>query len=264
MRRMFLTLAIPTLVLAALLPRAAAQEQTKDANAQLLADVGALLSSADTYAVAERIQRDGTTAEVVRRYGAVVEHLYWKAKNLPGCLAVGRAGLLYGLTQSRAVDDPQVRRQLRVSAQELSFNLASYGWPGWEEKGIEIGPSELAEALDAARLDLRLVREMEYPPTKHANAHWIVGAQLLAAGLHAEARAEFEASSAMAAKAKAPEKDWMARGFAAIATALEKPNDEAGRAQLAEARKELLAIGSDDAKYYATQLDDVLRIFARK
>lgn len=243
---------------------ARAQEDAAAEQAKTMADVRALLAESDTYAVAEMLQRDGAPGVVVQRYIGVVDGLYWTAKDLQGCMAVGRAALLFTLTRSAEAEDEDARRRLRVAAQQLSFNLASYAWPGWEEKGIEIGAAELEAGLDCARLDLRLVREMGYPPEKHANAHWIVGAQLLAAGRHADAVAEFEASREKAREAKDATKEWMADGYAGIAAALLTPDDHSGRKQVAAAKAALLKIGSDESKFLAAQLEDVLRVFSGK
>lgn len=243
---------------------ARAQEEETVVRDENLKDVRALLDGGDSYAAVERIHGAGELGDVVRTYVEVVQDLYWKAKDVRGSVAVGRAAVLYCLTKSREVSDEELRRRLRVQAQRLSYDLASFAWPGWAEEGIEIGPAELAAGLDFARLDLRLAQEMGYPPEKQANGHWIVGAQLLAAARLADARAEFEACRAKAREAKDAEKEWMAHGYVGITDAVARPDDDAGRAMVAAARDALGELGTEDATFLAQQLEDVLKVFARR
>jgi hypothetical protein len=257
---LFVVLAVGSVVL---LPGLHAQEEEGAARAARLAEVRRLLAEADTYAAVERIQSEGELGAVVRAYAETTQDLYWKAKDVPGAVAVGRAAIWFCLTRAQDSDDEERRRRLRVTAQRLSFDLASFAWPGWREEGVAIGPAELAAGLDFARLDLRLVTELEYPPEKHANAHWIVGAQLLAAGRHDDAIAAFEASRSNAQKAGDAEKEWMADGYVGIVQTLASPDDAGGRERVAAAKAKLLEIGTDDAKFLATQLDEVLQVFSR-
>ena len=251
-------------VLLGVLP-ARGEEETVNVREKVLREVRDLLESADTYAAAEHVQEGVEPAVAAPRYEHVVTDLYWKAKDLPGCLALGRSGVAYCLTMAQRSGDAETGAGLRGAAQRLAFNLASFTWTGWDEAGIAIGPAEQAAGLDFARLDLRLVQELGYPPQKVATAHWIVGAQLMAVRRLDEAAEAFARSRDVAREAGNAAGEWPAGGYAGIVAVLASPDDPAaGRARVDAAAARLNEIGTDDSRFYASQLGDVLAVFTRR
>jgi hypothetical protein len=61
-------------------------------------EIRKLLRDGDSFAAAQRIQREGTPLEIGDRYDRIVRELYWKAKDLPAVVAVARAGIFYCLS----------------------------------------------------------------------------------------------------------------------------------------------------------------------
>ncbi len=263
MLRTLRTVAVLTVISVFSIAPARAHDDHAAERAATLAKVHQMLDAGDSFAVAEYLQWSGTPLVVAGRYGDACGDLYWKAKDIRGALTVGRSAIQYCLTKSREVENEGQAKRLRVIAQELSFDMASFSWPGWEEQGITIEAADLADGLDFARLDLRLVQEMKYPPTKHANAHWIVGAQLLAAGRHSEARTAFDASHANAKKAENATKEWMAAGYSALAEHLADREHSGAQERFNQALKQLESLGNDDATFYAGQLRSVLKLLTK-
>jgi len=249
-----------------LVSAASAQKKADEARAGTLKKVLSLLEKEDSFSSVEYVQAGGEPLAVATRYFHLVMDLYWKAKNLPGAVTLGRASVQYCLTQAQAVakTDPEGAKKFRGIAQMLSFNLASFTWPGWAEKGIVPTDADLAFGLDMAKLDLRLVKELKQDARKFSGAYWILGAQFMAAKKYGEAGKAFDAAVSRSREAKDASGEWMNKGYKAILSIIEKPGDEMGVKAFDEALAKLTALGDEDSKFYAKQLRDVRKVFEKK
>lgn len=99
-----------------------------------------LIESGDFSAAVTRIESEGTAAEVAWRYDEAVRELYWKAKDLPTAIAIGRAGIGYCMRRVDESSEPAQRDFFGTRAKALAFNIASFSWPGWAEPGIAPTP----------------------------------------------------------------------------------------------------------------------------
>ena len=135
----------------------------------------------DLFSAIENLQSQGTPAEIAERFRILHLDAYWKQKDLPTTIALAQAGILFCLTHARIASNPEATAHLRAAAKGLAYNLASFTWPGWDEPAIRPTPDQTALGLHAARLNLRLAHELCKPPDKIRAAHWLLGAQLLAA-----------------------------------------------------------------------------------
>src|ERR1700712_2391987 len=61
---------------------------------------------------------------------------YWKRKTLPAVVALGASGIQYALTHAQFPTNSGAARELRSLAKAMSYDLASFTWPGWDEPGI--------------------------------------------------------------------------------------------------------------------------------
>jgi hypothetical protein len=200
-----------------------------------------LLTAADSYAAIEYLNAEDSATVVLESYLELLRQLYWEEKNLFGILAIGRAGIRYGLEAARLGEDDAQVAGLKRKTRALAFNLASYTWPGWGEAGIEPGASDLATGLEAALLNLRLVEELEEGALPLARANWMAGAQKLAAGASAPAGASFDASARFAREAGELGEALLAEGFSMLAGLQASPGEADLLDRLSELRPQLKA-----------------------
>ena len=229
-----------------------------------LSELQSLLRTADSFTAIEHLQRHGTPAEIAARYEALLSDLYWKAHDLPAAITIGRAGILYCLTQSLAPGTaPHSAHHLRSIAKGLAYDLGSFTWPGWEEPGINPMPADLAVGRDCAQLNLRLALELKRSPERLSMSHWLIGAHALAARDFAQAEQSFRQAQEVlpvtdpAAQSMHP----CNHGYLAIAQLCQNPADAAAEKRLAEIMTHLGARADDDAKTYLPQLQSARRLF---
>jgi hypothetical protein len=169
---------------------------------------------------------------------------YWKTKDLSAAVGLLRDGIERG----RASSDSAILGKVKA----MAYNLASFTWPGWDEPGITISPEHLKLGRVAADLNLRLAIELNRPPAKVANAHWIVGA-------HALAAAELDRAASAFAQYKTTATDDISRevsdGYAAIA----RGDDESFDRAIAS----LKAMNTEDSKSYVEQLTTARRVLLK-
>ena len=222
----------------------------KPTPADTLAKVKVLLAEKDSYAAAEYVQGLGEPPLVAQAYAQLVMDLHWKASDVPGVVAMGRAGILYSLTRVRdlAAKTPEKVPAWRGHAKMIAYNLASFTWPGWGNEKLTITEADLAAGREAAAFNLRLAIELGVPPQKLSAAHWLVGAHRLSADDHAGAKASFRTAVEFSRKAGDEEGALMGEGYLAMAGVLS--GDAKARKAMDAAVAGLRKIGTDDGKRF--------------
>ncbi|MGA2066891.1 MAG: tetratricopeptide repeat protein [Thermoguttaceae bacterium] len=221
--------------------------------------------SGDSFQAADFVESHGTPLEIANTYSVLVQDLYSKKRDLPRMILLGRAGIHYCLSQATRPggQKPAQTDQLRGIAKTIAYNLSANAWPGWNEPGIEVSHSDTVAAFDVARLNLRLAGELKRDGEGLGNAHWLLGAQHLALKQHAAAIEQFSKAVEQFQRARKPDFEQMARGYIGIATLASDRTSGAGRKQLSDAIASLKDLGTDDAKFFAEQLDSVARYFTK-
>ncbi|MEX0783949.1 MAG: hypothetical protein WD557_15010 [Dehalococcoidia bacterium] len=211
-----------------------------------------LIRTRQLSAAVRRIEADGLHEEVAWRYDEAVRELYWKAKDLPGAISIGRAGIAHCLRRMDEASEPGARDFFGTRAKAMAFNVASFSWPGWAEQGIVPSDADLAAGMDAAKLNLRLAEELSKPADRVEDARWLLGAHLLAAGDVVGALREFEQSG--------PERRPLYRGYALVAEiALGRDGADVRFDDLVARLRE---DRDDDSSAHADQLATARRVFA--
>ena len=141
---------------------ASAQQKIDPERLEMAAAVKKLIEANDGYAAIEMIQEKGTYAEVAQRYEFLVRDLYWQEKALHAVVPIANAGILYCLTKAGELSDKDEEGASKMVnfAKIMSFNLSSFTWPGWDEKGIVVTEHALVAGLEAAKLNVRLVEKL--------------------------------------------------------------------------------------------------------
>ncbi len=232
----------------------------------VLKKVKVLLKDGDTFQAIQFLSAQGAPKRVAERYEDVVMDLYWKERAIPEMVAVARAGIQYCLTKAQEVEkeDPELAVYLKSSAKTNAYNLASFTWPGWDEKDLVIREADLEAGLDAARLNLRLAYELDKGPLRISMAHWALGAQLMAAGRHEEAVEAFALSKEKAHAALDSLYEMLALGYVGVAKILSGNLRAEGEKDLAKATGELKKLKTDDGRFCIDQLETAMRVFGEK
>jgi hypothetical protein len=221
-----------------------------------------LAREADSFqAVAFLESRDDALA-VGQDYSELVRSTY-ADKNVAGMISLGLAGIHFCLAaaQRRLASEPEHSSTLKGLAKTIAYNLGANTWPGWNDEGIVLGATDLAIGMHAARLNLRLARELARGPDALGNAHWLIGAHLLAAQQTGKAIAAFGQAERDFQQSGKSDYALMAAGYAALARktaasaveTLPSAREHADR-QLQTALQALEQHESPDARFFAEQI----------
>lgn len=219
--------------------------------------------TSDSFGIAEYIQSQGDVRQIADRYDRLVRSLYDK-RQLPAMVATAQAGILYCLTRSAdtATRDAKLSAELKGAAKTIAYNLGANTWPGWDDSGVKPSQADVAVGLDAARLNLRLGLELKRGPGPIAAAHWLLGAQLMAAGKYAESAREFQTSAGISREAKDAASELMSFGYSGLAKMLGKLGPE-GEREFRAARERLESEKIKDGKFFSDQLETARKVFTR-
>jgi len=236
----------------------------QEAMTRIMNEVKQLLSDRGPEAAVEFIEGQDDLGKTVNTYNNLIFELYNKEKNLKWLVPVANAGITFCLGKSKelASQNAELSTKLKSVAKALSFNLASFTWPGWDEKGIVITQADLDAGLEAAKLNLQLVEELGADPGQMSNSHWSVGAHYLARKTPADfdkAKKSFESALDYGKQAGSRESELMNAGYIVITRVLA---GEDARSDLDDVVKELNDLGTGDAKFFAKQIEDVLEVFS--
>lgn len=218
-----------------------------------------LWKSQDLFAALGSLSTAGDPVKVSKSCADLVQHLYWKEKNLPALVAASCSGISYALFKANEQGNDELARELRGLAKAMCYDLGSFTWPGWDEPGIVIGPSDLAIGREAAKANLRLAGELERGDLPLSRAYWLVAAHDLAAGDYGSARAAFQRSADLARSAGEDAEALMSAAYVRVAEALADPADEKKLAAVAEADEKIGSV--DGGKEFQGQVPTALRIF---
>ncbi|HET6249674.1 MAG TPA: hypothetical protein VFE47_18440 [Tepidisphaeraceae bacterium] len=152
-----------------------------------------LLREQDSFAAIEFAIANADALTSVIALDELMRDLYWKQKDLPNSVVLGRAAAQHGLVSASAVasTDAPLAVQLRGKAKAICYNIASFTWRGWGEEGIVITPPDERIGRDAARANLRLAVELNKGDLALSRAHWMIGAHQLSQADYSTALASF-------------------------------------------------------------------------
>lgn len=219
------------------------------------------IRNVDTFAAIEYLCKEDDPFSVTSAFNDLIGQLYWEDKDLPGVVAMGRAGIQNGLAAAANAEpiNPGASKEIRAKVRAIAFNVASYTWPGWDEEGIEPNHTDVALGYDAAKLAVRLVKETDEEPIRFSRAFWILGAHQLAAQKSSRAEESFGLSQGHADEAESISEKLLAQGFAILARAQANP----GNADLADELESVKA-GLAEVEHgqdFINQINTAARVF---
>jgi hypothetical protein len=214
----------------------------------------------DSFAAVLFVTTQADALVAAKTFSEAMLFSYWQAKNLPLAVALGRAGVQFALTAAEHHDE--LAGELRSTAKALAYNLASFIWPGWNEPGIAVTATDVAVGLDAAKTNLRLANELQKGDLPLSRAHWMLGAQQLAASDFAAATASFAEAEKFAAAANTPTEALLARGFVLVTHLVEahrQGTPTPAAAELVTLKQNLAQL--PDGEAFCSQFDGALAVF---
>lgn len=223
-----------------------------------------LTQDQDYFAACAQIETQDDPAAIAALYAEFANWALSDKRDVPTMTAISRAGIQYCLTEAKRceTENAELARRLKGSAKAMAYNLGSNTWPGWNDEGIAINASDLAAGMDAARLNLRLGKELERGPEPMGNAYWLVGAHHLAGRQYRQSLDAFNRSAAEFKSAGKEDFELMARGYASLARVLE--GTPTAKDELKAAIAALNGQQTDDAKFFAQQIETAREVLERQ
>jgi hypothetical protein len=176
-----------------------------------------LIAAHDTYAVVDRLAREADALTSGKAFVEVMRHLYWQKKDMHRSVQIAQAGAHCCLTvAARDGLDPTQAMKLRGIAKGLTYDIASFTWPGWNEPGITISATDLALGMDAARANLRMARELNRGDLPMSRAHWMLAGHRLCSKEFAAAKDDYQSAARYATAAGSKSDELLSQGFACL------------------------------------------------
>ena len=216
----------------------------------------------DTFAAVNYLIKQEDPFSIASSFNDVIKRLYWEEKDLPNTIAMGRAGIQYGLAAAAEVDEvnPEAAKEILLKVRALAFNVASYAWPGWDEEGFDPNETDVSFGYDAAKLLVRMCDEMDAEPIKFCRSWWMLGGYQLAVGKSDRAEQSFNLSAEYAVKAGAKSEDLLAQAFAILAKASAAEHRSELGQQLGEVKSALAQ--EEHGEAFVQQAEAAAKVFS--
>ncbi len=219
-----------------------------------------ILTQQNTAAAIEYLKQQEDPPAVAETFNAVMRHAYWEMHDLDSTVTLAKEGIAYASAKAKEVEGKEQVADLNGLVKALSYNLASFTWPGWDEEWIEEIPQEyLKLGLDAAQTNLHLAIELERGDLSISRAYWMLAAQQIAQRDYEGARVNFTQAIEYAEKANAHSDVLLSHGFTQVVNLLENPEDEDAKSGLEAIKSELVNL--EHGEMLTQQMDDTLKVF---
>ncbi len=216
----------------------------------------------DSFAVIEYICSLKNILLSIQVFGDLMNYFYWKKKDITTAIAFGRAGVHHALVniETYSKKDKSSRTELLQLAKLLSYNIASFSWPGWNEKGIKIFDSELKTGLDAAKTNLRLTRKLRNGHLPLSRAYCLLANSQLATGNFKNAKKSYSKAAQYAKKADVKGEELLSRSFHLLIDILTAKKKDTYKAKFEIYLKELNRL--KDGKFFIAQIKSAQKVFS--
>lgn len=185
--------------------------------------------ASDEEAIASRLKSIENPADAMKSASDALRDVYWNAKDIDACKRIARVAIDWGTSRAKSCADPEQAREVLGRVKEITYNLGSFLWAGWDEPGIALCEDDIAIGSDAAALNLKLVIELGRNALARSRVHWLVGAYELSRRKHGDARSTFQNAAALAIEAGERPDELLCESYAALTEVLENPTDASAR-----------------------------------
>lgn len=209
----------------------------------------AILAREDSFRAIEFVMAMNDPRDTMGVFALLTRDLYWENRNLPAAMAIGRAGIQFGIDND-----------MRSEAKALAYDLSSFCWPGWNEPGVMIEESDLIMGQDLAKTNMRLALTLRKGDVPMSRAHWLIGAHHLAIDQVEAARRAFVEALRFAIAAESKEQELLMRGYLYLADMMLDPDNADVEAEFEFTLRELE--NSREGTFYSEQLETARGVFA--
>lgn len=217
------------------------------------------LMAEDSFQAIERLAAQPDAAVALSLLAETVNEVYWKRKDLHATVALARAGIQHGLTAALATSDAERQTLLRGKSKALAYNLASFTWPGWNEPGIVCDVGSIAAGYDAARMNVRLARELKKGDLPMSRGLWMLAGHELCRRDYAGARRHYLQGVMHAQACRSAADELLGLAFAVLTDVIECPQDGSRLAALAASVEKLAAVENGPA--FVQQVENAKVVF---
>lgn len=169
----------------------------------------------------------------------------------------------FALECAAAAPDAASAGRYKRRAKAIAYNAGANCWPGWGDP-VEIRPADIAEGLKLAERSFELVGELGLGDQATGTSLWLLGALQMAAGNFSTAIAQFQRAENAFLAAQLPVPAKMARGYVALAEKALPESHLKGAESLDAIVRSLQGLESEEAHFFADQLQTADRIFASR
>ncbi len=196
----------------------------------------------------------------VNIFGDLQNALYWKNKDLNSAIAFGQFGVEYAQIQAKKNElfYPELSDKLLREAANISFDIASFCWDGWDEKNVEINSSVKFIGYQAARNNLKLVKKLDLGDISLARSHWMLAGMYLSSKLYEKAIAHYNRSAYLAKRGGSISETLLAKAFEAMTKRLviDSPDlQNEYKFYLENLKKQ------DDGKFFAAEVETAFKVY---
>lgn len=218
-----------------------------------------ILEAEGVAAALDYMDSDGfpTPAARVRGYHELLKYAYWRQKDLPAAIRIGKIGIAIGDALARSF--PEQYPEIMSNVKGIYYDLASFTWPGWDEPGLSITAEQIQIGLQAAKRNLQLAIDLHKPSLPLSRAYWMLAAQEIAAHQYHLAQEHFVQAEQAARETTSTADQLLSQGFFQVAGLLSDPNNQALTEKLDEIKAALQR--EDHGAFFIKQLEDTLRVF---
>jgi hypothetical protein len=177
----------------------------------ILERIKKLWAETDLFATIDYLNQQVDPVSAAAAYRNLVKHCYYQDRDLAAVITLSHAGIQFAAVKAVALsaEDRDLAQHLRAFVGSLTYNLASYTWPGWDEPGIVVDDTALAIGLQATEANLRLTHELDNDQLAVSRAYWILGVQQMAAGDWESAQASLTSAAQYAEGAQEEADRWL-------------------------------------------------------
>lgn len=193
-------------------------------------------------------------------YDELIREVYWKDKDILATVTLAQAAIDHGTYHAERTDNPELVDDYYSKIKTISYNLASFTWPGWKESGIEISDEHIAIGLEAAHTNLKLAVKLNRDALRMAYAYWVLAAQYIAAKDLPAAKSNFVRSAKLAEEAGEHSAVLLSNGFEALVDMLSSPHDAAAKERYNDIKSQFEAVEHGDD--YIKQMHTAWKVFS--
>ncbi len=105
-------------------------------------------------AVLDFLKEAQPKTDAANAFDDVLRHAYWKKNDIESTVALAQAGISFSAEEAKS-SNTEDKEKFLTTVMRISYNLASFVWPGWDEEWLgTISETYLSLGYEAAKSNL--------------------------------------------------------------------------------------------------------------